>query len=236
MATGGFRGSIPGFGVRSASGRRLGLDGITSRKRPLSQVLSTGCVAGQTASACPYYARFTLTRTHLRELREIIEKARVILNTTSIPDGRAGHAKELIAQAVIIARHREGRSIRTVERLTGIRRDSIIDPLLFAGERCEKLLDSLPKKKTKGRKTPVTMKPAIAMTGSRLIAPRSCLRMPSNFRCIRSTPMDSALSSEMFLECLARTVMDDDVAPSRSGRLWAESESGGFDSGVHGCP
>lgn len=37
----------------------------------------------------------------------------------------------------------EGCSIRTVERLTGIRRDSIIDLLLIAGERCEKLMNSL---------------------------------------------------------------------------------------------
>lgn len=37
----------------------------------------------------------------------------------------------------------EGCSVRTVERLTGIRRDSIIDLLLIAGRRCEKLMDSL---------------------------------------------------------------------------------------------
>jgi transposase-like protein/IS1 family transposase len=37
----------------------------------------------------------------------------------------------------------EGCSIRTVERLTGIRRDSIINLLLIAGQRCEKLMDSL---------------------------------------------------------------------------------------------
>src|ERR1039458_4331401 len=37
----------------------------------------------------------------------------------------------------------EGCSIRTVERLTEIRRDSIIDLLLIAGQRCEKLMDSL---------------------------------------------------------------------------------------------
>ncbi|MGD0499330.1 MAG: IS1 family transposase [Bryobacteraceae bacterium] len=37
----------------------------------------------------------------------------------------------------------EGCSVRTVERLTGIRRDSIIDLLLIAGKRCEKLMDSL---------------------------------------------------------------------------------------------
>src|SRR5581483_1549483 len=35
----------------------------------------------------------------------------------------------------------EGCSVRTVERLTGIRRDSIIDLLLIAGERCERLMD-----------------------------------------------------------------------------------------------
>jgi transposase-like protein/IS1 family transposase len=37
----------------------------------------------------------------------------------------------------------EGCSVRTVERLTGIRRDSIIALLLIAGQRCEKLMDSL---------------------------------------------------------------------------------------------
>jgi transposase-like protein/IS1 family transposase len=37
----------------------------------------------------------------------------------------------------------EGCSIRTVERLTEIRRDTIIDLLLIAGQRCEKLMDSL---------------------------------------------------------------------------------------------
>ena len=37
----------------------------------------------------------------------------------------------------------EGCSIRTVERLTEIRRDTIIDLLLIAGERCEKIMDSL---------------------------------------------------------------------------------------------
>src|SRR3954447_15548599 len=33
----------------------------------------------------------------------------------------------------------EGCSIRSAERLTGIRRDTIIDLLLIAGERCERL-------------------------------------------------------------------------------------------------
>ena len=37
----------------------------------------------------------------------------------------------------------EGCSVRTAERLTGIRRDSIIDLLLIAGRRCEQLMDSL---------------------------------------------------------------------------------------------
>ncbi|HYW47982.1 MAG TPA: IS1 family transposase [Bryobacteraceae bacterium] len=37
----------------------------------------------------------------------------------------------------------EGCSIRTVERLSGIRRDTIIGLLLIAGQRCEKLMDSL---------------------------------------------------------------------------------------------
>jgi transposase-like protein/IS1 family transposase len=37
----------------------------------------------------------------------------------------------------------EGCSVRSVERMTGIRRDSIIDMLLIAGERCEKLMDRL---------------------------------------------------------------------------------------------
>jgi transposase-like protein len=37
----------------------------------------------------------------------------------------------------------EGCSVRTVERLTGIRRDSIIDLLLIAGQRCEKLMNSI---------------------------------------------------------------------------------------------
>jgi IS1 family transposase len=37
----------------------------------------------------------------------------------------------------------EGCSVRTVERLTGIRRDTIIDLLLIAGRKCEKLMDSL---------------------------------------------------------------------------------------------
>jgi transposase-like protein/IS1 family transposase len=35
----------------------------------------------------------------------------------------------------------EGCSVRSIERITGIRRDSIIDLLLIAGERCERLLD-----------------------------------------------------------------------------------------------
>ncbi len=35
----------------------------------------------------------------------------------------------------------EGCSVRSVERMTGIRRDTIIDLLLIAGERCEKLMD-----------------------------------------------------------------------------------------------
>lgn len=35
----------------------------------------------------------------------------------------------------------EGCSVRSIERITGIRRDTIIDLLLIAGERCEKLLD-----------------------------------------------------------------------------------------------
>lgn len=37
----------------------------------------------------------------------------------------------------------EGCSIRSIERLTGIRRDSIIDLLLIAGERCERLMDRI---------------------------------------------------------------------------------------------
>jgi transposase-like protein/IS1 family transposase len=37
----------------------------------------------------------------------------------------------------------EGCSVRSVERMTGIRRDTIIDLLLIAGERCEKLMDRL---------------------------------------------------------------------------------------------
>src|ERR1017187_2270984 len=37
----------------------------------------------------------------------------------------------------------EGCSIRSVERLTDIRRDTIIALLLIAGQRCEKLMDSL---------------------------------------------------------------------------------------------
>ena len=37
----------------------------------------------------------------------------------------------------------EGMSIRSVERVTGIRRDTIIDMLLIAGERCEKLMDRM---------------------------------------------------------------------------------------------
>lgn len=37
----------------------------------------------------------------------------------------------------------EGCGIRTVERLTEIRRDTIIDLLLIAGQRCEKLMNSL---------------------------------------------------------------------------------------------
>lgn len=35
----------------------------------------------------------------------------------------------------------ESCSIRSIERLTHIRRDSIIDLLLIAGERCERLMD-----------------------------------------------------------------------------------------------
>lgn len=37
----------------------------------------------------------------------------------------------------------EGCSIRSIERITGIRRDTIIDLLLIAGERCEQLMDHL---------------------------------------------------------------------------------------------
>lgn len=37
----------------------------------------------------------------------------------------------------------EGCSVRSIERLTGIRRDSIIDLLLIAGERCERLMDEV---------------------------------------------------------------------------------------------
>ena len=37
----------------------------------------------------------------------------------------------------------EGCSIRTIERITGIRRDSIVQLLLIAGERCERLMDSI---------------------------------------------------------------------------------------------
>jgi transposase-like protein len=37
----------------------------------------------------------------------------------------------------------EGCSVRTVERLTDIRRDTIIALLLIAGQRCEKLMDSI---------------------------------------------------------------------------------------------
>jgi transposase-like protein/IS1 family transposase len=36
----------------------------------------------------------------------------------------------------------EGCSVRSIERLTGIRRDTIIDLLLIAGERCERLMDN----------------------------------------------------------------------------------------------
>src|ERR1017187_3579487 len=77
----------------------------------------------------------------------------------------------------------EGCSVRTVERLTGIRRDSIIDLLLIAGRRCEKLMDSLhnvpatdvqmdecwilffARRRTRGRKTRTTMRSATAITG-----------------------------------------------------------------------
>ena len=37
----------------------------------------------------------------------------------------------------------EGCSIRSIERLTGIRRDTVIDLLLIAGERCERLMDRM---------------------------------------------------------------------------------------------
>jgi hypothetical protein len=37
----------------------------------------------------------------------------------------------------------EGCSIRSVERLTEIRRDTIIDLLLIAGKRCERVMDSI---------------------------------------------------------------------------------------------
>ena len=37
----------------------------------------------------------------------------------------------------------EGCSIRSIERVTGIRRDSLIDLMLIAGERCEKLMDRM---------------------------------------------------------------------------------------------
>jgi len=46
----------------------------------------------------------------------------------------------------------EGCSIRTVERLTDIRRDTIIALLLIGGQRCEKLMDSI-------RNVPVTVFP-----------------------------------------------------------------------------
>ena len=41
-----------------------------------------------------------VNRNDLRELREVIEEARVILNTTAIPDGRAARAKELVSKAL----------------------------------------------------------------------------------------------------------------------------------------
>jgi hypothetical protein len=44
-----------------------------------------------------------VNRNDLRELREVIEEARVILTTTAIPDGRASRAKELVARAVTMA-------------------------------------------------------------------------------------------------------------------------------------
>ncbi len=37
----------------------------------------------------------------------------------------------------------EGCSVRSIERLTGIRRDTIVDLLLVAGERCERLMDRM---------------------------------------------------------------------------------------------
>ena len=43
-----------------------------------------------------------VNRNDLRELRQVIEEARVILNTTVIPDGHATRAKELVAKAITI--------------------------------------------------------------------------------------------------------------------------------------
>jgi hypothetical protein len=41
-----------------------------------------------------------VNRNDLRELRQVIEEARVILTTTAIPDGRAARAKELVSKAL----------------------------------------------------------------------------------------------------------------------------------------
>ena len=38
----------------------------------------------------------------LRELRNVIDEARIILNTTALPDGRAIHARELVEHAITI--------------------------------------------------------------------------------------------------------------------------------------
>src|SRR5579862_5420098 len=59
--------------------------------------------------------------------------------------------------------------------------------------------------------------------------PSTCFRMPSKFRCIRSTPIDSAEVSEKFFECLASTgwkspekamfLQTNDAHPERIARI-----------------
>jgi hypothetical protein len=44
-----------------------------------------------------------ITHLDIRQLRNVIDEARIILNNAVLPDGRAREAKELLARAVTMA-------------------------------------------------------------------------------------------------------------------------------------
>jgi hypothetical protein len=58
-----------------------------------------------------------ISRTELRAIRDVVEEARVILNTTQLPHGRPQEAKELLESAVrqadaMLARPRFATAVR----------------------------------------------------------------------------------------------------------------------------